>query len=82
MNLQETVAGVYDFNAGKRLFYEMIHSSFNSMYIKSYIFVAERVSNVVDRRVANRIDDVVLSEFPISSSERLLVTESILKELE
>jgi hypothetical protein len=82
MNLQETVAGVYDFNSGKRLFYEMIHSSFSSMYIKSYIFVAERVSNVVDRRVANRVDDVVLSEFPFSSSERLLVTESILKELE
>ena len=82
MNLQETVQEVYQMNVRKTLFYEMINISFSSLYIKSFNFVAERVSNVIDRRVADMVEDVVLFKFPISSSKRLNITESILKELE
>ena len=68
-------------NVRKGLFYQQHLLSFDGMFNRGYAFVAERVSNVIDRRVANRVDDVILSEFPFSSSKRLNITESILEEI-
>lgn len=69
-------------NSRKKYFYQQRFLSIDLMFNRGYVFVAERVSNVIDRRVANMVDDVILSEFPFSSYKRLLITESILKELE
>ena len=44
-------------------------------------FVADEVSNVIDRGFANMVDEVIFREFPLSSLERLRITESILEEL-
>jgi hypothetical protein len=82
MNLNVTICNVYEMNSRKKYFYQQRFLSIDLMFNRGYVFVAERVSNVIDRRVANMVDDVILSEFPFSSYKRLLITESILKELE
>jgi hypothetical protein len=81
LELKAIVDRVQDRGGPRRDFLNDEVSSFNYSFQRGNRFVAEVVSNIIYRRVANMVDLVVVSRFPLGSLERLEVTERILNEL-
>jgi hypothetical protein len=81
LELKSIVDKVQDRGGPRRDFLNDEVSSFNYSFQRGNRFVAEVVSNIIYRRVANMVDLVVVSRFPLSSFERLRIAESILGEL-